>query len=517
MTTNQDELRNECWQQYQSGLDYQRRNGVTDDTLKAYRFYEGDQWYGLESADESMPVYNFIMPLVKYKTAMIALNNMTITYSAPSSDQRQRQIASALNQLAMERWERAKMDSVCWQVVRKAAIAGECFLYFYDGQGGCQVIDNTDVFLADEQQSDLDKQPYILFRERRIVDEVKKTAAKNGVGASQASLIQPDEDDSGYTDESIKKCTCILKLWLADDGLHFIRCTRNAIVQPEQVIKGLYSYPVARLIFNSQYGTARGKGEVLPLIPNQIEVNRSLARRLINGKLTAYSRLIYSSERVLNPKALTEVGSAIEVESGGVSSINDAVGYLSPSPMSSDAASITTELMETTRELAGAGDAALGNFNPELASGVAIIAVRDQAALPLNEQTAAFKQMVEDVALIWYSLWAAYNPLGLTVSYDGVETLIQPDELRELRPNIRVDVSSANPFSKYAREQSLGELFQMGAITFDEYVWALDDDSSVPKTKLKEIIKMRGAVAAQADQQQIDEFARRVREETSAK
>ena len=200
-----------------------------------------------------------------------------------------------------------------------------------------------------------------------------------------------------------------------------------------------------------------------------------------------------------------------------MSSINDAVGYLSPSPMSSDAASITTELMETTRELAGAGDAALGNFNPELASGVAIIAVRDQAALPLNEQTAAFKQMVEDVALIWYSLWAAYNPLGLTVSYDGVETLIQPDELRELRPNIRVDVSSANPFSKYAREQSLGELFQMGAITFDEYVWALDDDSSVPKTKLKEIIKMRGAVAAQADQQQIDEFARRVREETSAK
>ena len=69
---------------------------------------------------------------------------------------------------------------------------------------------------------------------------------------------------------------------------------------------------------------------------------------------------------------------------------------------------------------------------------------------------------------------------------------ISAGQLDILQPQVRVDVSSTNPFSKYAREQSLSQLFSMGHLTFEEYVWALDDDSSVPKSKLEQIIKSRG-------------------------
>ena len=164
-----------------------------------------------------------------------------------------------------------------------------------------------------------------------------------------------------------------------------------------------------------------------------------------------------------------------------MSTIKDAVCYLTPSSMSPDAKLLSDELLSVSKELAGAGDAALGHIDPSTASGSAIIAVRDQAALPLNEQVARFRQFAEDIAFIWYRLWSVYGA-------DGIDK----KQLSRAMPDIRVDIANASPFSKYAREQALERLFSMGHITFEEYVEALDDDSSAPKSKLGNIIKKRG-------------------------
>ncbi len=476
----------QIWGEYETCLDTHMKMGIDDDTVRAYRFYEGDQWYGLESGDEQLPVYNFIAPLVKYKTAMVAMNDMSINYSAPITDDRMQRVCAGLSRIAAQQWERLKMDTKCWDVVKAAMISGDSYIYFYDGAGSCQVLERTDVFLADESNPDISAQPYILIRERKSVKDIRAQAQKNGISKEIYMTILPDED---LDDLGRDKCVSLLKLELVNGDLYFTRSTRTVVYQPRQVVKGLNCYPVASLICSRKRSTARGYGEVLPVIPNQIEINRNLARRLVNAKLTAYSRLIYAGDRIANPKALTEVGTAIEVEGGSINSVKDAVNYLTPSPMAPDAKALSEELLITTRQLAGAGDASLGNIDPTKASGTAIIAVRDQAAIPLNEQTAAFRRLVEDIAMIWYRQWIVYNPEGITLP--GGEK-ISAGQLDILQPQVRVDVSSTNPFSKYAREQSLSQLFSMGHLTFEEYVWALDDDSSVPKSKLEQIIKSRG-------------------------
>ena len=167
--------------------------------------------------------------------------------------------------------------------------------------------------------------------------------------------------------------------------------------------------------------------------------------------------------------------------------VTDIVSYLGAAPMSPDAQALAQELVQQTRDLAGAGDAALGQVNPEKASGAAIIAVRDQAALPLNEQIADFRQFVEDVASIWFELWAAYYPAELS---RGIYAL-SGEELRRLRVEIRIDVSPNSPYSRYAQEQALENLFQKGVITFEEYVAALDENAAAPKQKLEDIIQAR--------------------------
>lgn len=472
--------------EFEACVETHRKLGIEDDTARAYRFYEGDQWYGLESGDEELPVYNFIAPIVRYKTAMVAMNSMSVNYSAPVSDSRVQAICASLSRMAAQKWERLKLDSKCWDVVRDAMIAGDSYLYFYDGDGACQVIDRTDIFMGDESDTDINAQPYIFIKERRSVADVRADAEKNGISKEVALTILADEDDEDYGKD---KCLSLLKMWRVGDDLHFLRTTKTVVYQPETVIRNMRVYPIASLVCNRKRGTARGVGEVLPLIPNQIEINRNLARRLVNAKLTAYSRLVYSADRIVNPTALTEVGTAIEVEGGGVSTIKDAVNYLTPSSMSPDAKALSDELLSVTKDLSGAGDAALGNIDPTQASGSAIIAVRDQAALPLNEHTARFKQFAEDIANIWFRLWIVYNPEGLLLP-DGSEVSVR--ELELMSPDVRIDISNTNPFSKFAREQALEKLFTMGQITFEEYVSALDDDSSVPKSKLEQILKNRG-------------------------
>ncbi len=476
----------ELWSKFEQCEKVHTRMGLDEDTARAYRFYEGDQWYGLESGNEELPVYNFIAPVVKYKTAMVAMNNMCINYNAPFSDESAQRICVSLSDLAMQKWERFKMDSKCWDIVRAAMIGGDSFAYFYNGDGGCQILDRTDVFLGDESIADISGQPYIFIRERKSVSDVKKIATDNGISMQSVADILPDEDEN---DLGSDKCTSLLYMELRDGDLYFTRLTKNVIYQPKQVIKNLNCYPIASFVCARSRGSARGKGEVNPLVANQIEINRNLVRRLMNAKLTAYSRLVYANDRIVNPKALTEVGTAIEVEGGGISTIKDAVNYLTPSSMSPDAKILSDELLSVTKDLSGAGDAALGSIDPTEASGAAIIAVRDQAELPLNEQTAVFRQFVEDIAKIWYRLMVVYNPNGIELP-DGEK--VSADELEALEPGIRIDVSNASPFSKYARNQSVEKLFTMGHITFEEYVSLLDDDSSVPKSKLEHIIKNRG-------------------------
>lgn len=462
--------------------------GLVGDTETAWRFFEGDQWYGLESG-ERLPVYNIIAPSLRYRVANIAMNDMQIYYTPLSSDERTEALARRLNVTAAAWWDRLRMDGVCWKMLKDSVVAGESYLYIYDEDGNCQVLDNTGVFLGDEEQPDIQRQPYIILLERRDAAEVRQSARAMGLPEEQVRLIQPDSAAKKVTTakggEESGKVTCLLYMRKEGQDVYFVRTTRNVVLGEEKCIRGLGCYPLISLVSGRKKGSARGRGEVLPMIANQIEINRNLVRRIVNAKLTAFSRLVYATDKIDNPQDLDQVGSAIAVNDSTVADIHSAVGYISPAPMSGDAKAISDEMISLTRELAGAGSALLGNIDPSTASGAAIIAVRDQAQVPLNENAAAFRRFVEEVAGVWLRLWICYQR---GVFDEGDFTVA---ELVALRPRIRVDATSTTPFSKYAREQALDKLLEGGHITLEEYADALDDGSSVPKAKLTDILRKR--------------------------
>lgn len=515
----------EIWDLYQQGIDYIQKINLVSETDEAHRMYSGDQWYGLQSGSEKMPMHNFIKGTVKYKVAMVAQNTMSAVYSnMGEKDEIITKACDLLNEHFRRMWELAKMDMLSWKIIKDACIQGDSYLYFPGSDvTESQLIDNVNVLLGDEKNTDIQEQPYILIVERRLVSDVKKDAKKNGIKKDQIELIAADEDyqnqlgDKNDVENKNGRCTSLLLMKKDDSGIvHFSRSVRNVIYQPDIILqskdsegnftgKGLTRYQIVPFIWEERKGTARGVGEVKQLIPNQLEVNKTLARRSVSIKQSAFPKLAYKENAIENPKELNVVGASIAVKESSAQNIRDMISYLPSQNMSSDAKNLTDELVTMSRDLAGAGDSAQGSVDPTKASGAAIIAVRDQAALPLNEQLARYKQFVEDLALLWYDIWVAYNPNGLTIELEDeeqgiVQQFIPAEILEKMKINVRIDVSQNNPYSRFAQEQALENLFGMQAITFEEYVEALDDDAAVPKGKLKDIIDKR-AIQQQKEMQ----------------
>lgn len=494
---------NDIWEKYENIKDEHLFLNIDENTKTCFRFYEGDQWYGVEKAGERLPKYNFIRPTVDYKISMVAKNNMSITYS-PQGNSNELQgemymhICENFNSMAKRKWEQSKMDTKMWECVKNSCITGDSYIFFYNSNMDSQIINKENIYFADEKQSDIQKQKYIIIFERRNVDDVKKEAKENGISESDISLITPDDDEFEEYNQKTNKdnlCTSLLYIYKKDGNVHFIKATRHLIYSEDTQIKNMTLYPIASLIWQKKHNSARGVGEVYEMIPNQISTNALLVRREINNKMTGYAKPVFNSDYIENPESITKIGTAIKVSGPAVSNVADVFGYVSPSPMSGEAKQLQEELIAVTQQLHGSGNLLVGQIDPQKASGAAIVAVQEQSAIPLGESSASYQGFIEDIANVWLDMWICYHPDGMKLEYENnglqMNYIIPQHILRKMQFNIRVDISPVNPFSKYAREQSLENALVNNHISFEEFVGALDDDSTAPKGKFEDLIKKR--------------------------
>ena len=527
----------EIWRKYEAGVEQHRKKNLYRRDERCWHFYNGDQWYGMPQGKEELPSENFIKPILKYKIALVATTDTAIVYSSMQDDEQLQQVCKELNRFGGLCWEHAGMDAAKWQVVKAAAITGDSYLYTWDDRPESEavaqdrtprvevrVLDRSAVYLADEQEPDLQKQGWIIVAERRQVGELRKLARENGVSEEMIETIAPDDETETLVNQTTAdevdagegKCTSLVFFRLRDDEdgggrvLEFGRSTRTCVWQPVRPVPGMDLYPIAQMRWEDMPGTARGVGECEQLIPNQIEANKTLARRSLIVKRYGYPTAVYDRDKIANPAALKKVGSAIEAHNLGGVPVNQVVQYLEPRTTSGEGAALQQELITTTRELEGASDSATGQIDVTKTSGEAIKAARDQSALTVNDQSASYKSFVEQMARIWYKIWCAYSTLGLAFAYQDeqgrggiVQVDIPPQALRDLDVEIKVDVSPADPYSILSQQQSLDNALAGGHISFEEWVEALDDNSPVPAAKFRQILQRRQEMAMQQMQAQI--------------
>ena len=516
---NLDELKEtEIWELYERGRNYNRLKGLYSDTDRNYRMYNGNQWEGLKISGIEPVQLNIIKPIVKYKVGIINNNLYMPVYSAENFENKSfKEVANKtcelLNKLAAKVWEKNNMDYKVRSISKHSAINDECPIYVdYEEETNTPIIEllsKNDIFYGNENDPDIQNQPYILIKHRKPVINVVEMARESGISEDELKNIIGDNDtfeESGddSKEEKDDMVTVITKLYKENGTVHFSKSTRYCELKKDSDT-GLTLYPIAHMLWEEKEGYARGEGEVRFLIPNQLEINKTIMRRLLSAKTTAYPQKIVDVTKVQNPSSIDRVGGIIKTNGQTVDDVRKVVGVIQPAQMSADVEKVMNELISTTRELAGAGDIATGDVNPESASGKAILAVQQASQMPVTEQTIALKTTLEDLARIWLDMWKVYADDGLVIDYEESnpmtgETTSQPvkvpyNVLQELQANAKVDITPKSPYDKYAQELSLENMLKAGYFTaerlseLETYVSLLDDDSSMPKSKLEEAIK----------------------------
>ena len=508
----------DIWALYDQCVSYCRMMGIFGDTDRNYRMYNGDQWYGLKIHGVEKVQYNFIKPIVRYKTGIVMTNLYAVNFSSENFENKAfrktgEKICELLNKKAARIWERDYMDMKLRFTVKDAAINDEGVIYVtVDGDTGLpvnEIINKTDIFYGNENDSDIQSQPYILIKQRKPVVEVQRMAEANGVGKAQIMHIIGDNDNIEEAGEAAKyekdnMCTVVTKLYKENGKVRFAQATRYVDIKKDSD-SGLTYYPVAHVLWEERKGSARGEGEVRHLIPNQLETNKTAMRRALTVKNTAYPQKIANMEKISNPGAVNEVGGIIKVKGGAtVDDVAKIFAHVNPAQMSADVEKLQNELIQSTRELAGAGEIVTGDVNPENASGRAILAVQQAAMQPLTEHLLYVKGFVEDLARIWLDIIIAYNDSiqledEQTDPATGEEITqlveVQKVTLQALQASVKVDITPKGAFDKYAQEQSMENLLTNGLFSTQRipelklYVKTLDDDSVMPKQKLETVIE----------------------------
>lgn len=527
MLKDKQEIITDVWRDFEKGRQYNRTKDLYNRTEQNYDFYYGDQAKNLKIGKETPVVLNIIKSIVKYKLGVVNSNAYEIVYNPNSYEEGEdsavlEELCKILSRHSNKVWEQQQVGKKIRECVKDSCINDEGIMHcYYDTENGevvAEVIDKNNIYYGNENDSDIQSQPYIIISYRKPVTQVKEEAIALGIDKEKIELIMSDDEtleQAGYkssTDEVNPMCLVLLKYYKENGTVHYTRSVKSVVLE-ENIDTTLTLYPVAHMVWEDIKGSARGCGAVHYAIPNQIEINKIATRRALAVKISAFAKLVVNNEFVQNAKALEEVGSVIKLKGGAsIDDVRKQVGYLNPSSMSPDAKNLQDDLINTTKELEGAGDVATGNVDPTQASGKAIVAVQQATQQPLNEQVETYKYFIEDIARIWYDMWKSYNVDGVQVMYEQQAengTMIEVpgtftnELLKKLDANVKVDITPKSPYDKFAQEQSIEGLMMNNRITFEEYVEALPDDSVMPKYVLEKILKERQEKQAQIDEMQL--------------
>lgn len=368
-----EEVVTDVWTDYQKGVMYNRNKGLYDDTEQNYNFYFGKQWEGVNVGDEKPIVKNIIKPIVKYKLGVVNTNAYSVVFNPNVFEYVEdreiiESVCKSLTDYTNKIWEIQQVDKKVKTILKDSAINSEGIIHSYFDTSKdeiiVEVIDKNNICYGNENDSDIQSQPYIIIACRTTVKQAREQARVAGIEEEKVELIRQDnetQEQAGYSnimDEVSPMCLVLFKYYKKDGKIYYTKSTKSVILE-ENVLTDMELYPIAHMVWEEVKGSARGNGEVKYNIPNQIEINRIATRRALAVKVSAFNKLIVNIDKIQNPSALDKVGVTIKVKGGTtVDDVKKVAGYLSAQSMSSDASNLQQELQEDTKALANASDVA---------------------------------------------------------------------------------------------------------------------------------------------------------------
>lgn len=494
-----DSSTTKIFDKYENGTRYKEKLNLPSKWNIYNKFKAGEQWANPTKRTATMPrpVFNFIDQVVNHKVASIQNENIKMVFTdSEGIDEQAVQFADLFSKYSETAWEQMKQDELNQEALENSATLGlGIWHYYYDvnSMGGRALeyigelkgenLDPMNVVFGNPNNLRVQDQPYIIIRNRVLINEAKELALSSGVSKEDVTLIVPDKDtkDSSYEKASIEvdgtdKVNLYTMYFKKKDEegntkIYFTKATKGVIVVPE-TDTGIKLYPIAIMNWYKERESIFGRGEVEGLIPNQKLINFLIALESYNHQLTGFPKMIFK-EGAINPNKITnQIGEIIEDMSKG-NGFN--VSYLNPPQIGSKAQNLAELVLQITKDLKGATESNTGEGMGSQLNATAIMLLQKASGVPIEAIKKRFYQVVEDIGRIWEQFWKAkYDTTRIVNVKDSnnkdVPTEFRGADAKEYDMKLKIDIGQASTFTESFTLTALDKFLASGYITFEQYL-----------------------------------------------
>ena len=463
------------WQEYLDGVGFNQQIGLYETVKRNNDFYHDRQWEGVNAPNLPKPIINIIKPAVNYYIAQLVSDDIGVNLECKNLPEVE---AGYINEVVTKELlnilEKTNAAMKHRQLLRNMAVDGDMVLYSYFdplprmgdntlGQIQTEIVYNTDIFFGNPMEGDVQKQPYLMIKQRRLLQSVREEAKKNGCKPED---ILSDQDIYGRVDDPTgekRYVTVLIKFWKENQQVHYCKTTQNAWVKKETNLE--YSlYPIAYASWERARYSYHGISPITGKIQNQITINKIYAMAAIYTQNMAFPKVIYDRQK-LREGWNNDPTKAIAVNGNP----NEAIfNTFRPADMGNQVQSLLKQLLQDTKESMGVFDAALGNVKPDNTS--AIIATQKAASAPLDLQRLDFYQFVEDCVRIWLDMMATDYGIRQVILESDVNQPMQQAAtfdfrvLQQAQYQLAIDIGASSYWSELMQVQTLDNLMNLHII-----------------------------------------------------
>lgn len=491
---------------YESGVRFKESLGLYETVDKNERFFAGDQWAGVDAKDLPKPVINFLKRAVQQKVSEVNANPVGVNFEAPaypndspilsdSGKNFEETDVKIINAMFDDDCNRINLASLTLDGLFDAAVSGDFIIYnWFDsaaetgqaakGLFSAQSIDNVNFYPGNPNETDVQKQPYIIITRREPLQQVIKEARANGLSPKQAQSIISDSKSAFQSGDIGKrelagsdseKCLTFTYFVKKGGRVYAQKTTGDTVIRPLFDTK-LSRYPFAVMNWEKRKNCCFGISEIEGLIPAQRYINQMYAMAMLFTMQSACPKAIFNQGMV---KAWSNaVGTAIAVNGD----INSAVKYLEPPRLPDDIYNLPEKLMNTTLKMLGFSNIELGDINPTNTS--AIVMAREASGMPVRNIKARFYTLIGDFARNWLDMLTAFVTVPRFVRVDGQTGVFDPSVFHGRLISVKVDVGAASAWSEINCVSTLNSLFSQGVINAKQYAERLPDGYLPMRDKL---------------------------------
>jgi len=544
--TTREELAKNIWNEWQQGLEYQKKIRLKETCEQCVDFLEGRQWAPATERTKNLPrpVINIIEYIVNGKKANILSSKISTIYKPLiySEDEggKATEGATSFTNFASHIRKEIKQEDLDNQAILDGLTKGTyIFHYFWDKEkktgiakfdGGLngQIIEPLSIVFANPKQKDEQKQKWIIIQSRENVKTLKDIAINNGITKTEAELITSDDDtEKNYDAEEQtgeEYATVLTKYFRKNGEVYYIKSAQNMIIQPETALTPnaenvklqideedntnedleqvdidkvekkenfrITLYPIIVASYREREKSIYGRGEVEALMPTQKAINFDYAMMQMATQNLGFPKVLIRP-RALQGKQITNAPGEVITD---YSPSFDGIRYLNPPNFSSTPLNIADKLIEVTRMVTGATEVANGEILGSNMSGSAIVALQTQAKVPIEDMQRRFWRVHEKIARVWEQFFKAYYNFNIEYVVEDENGQAQSDIFNgamysDMEFETTIDVGAGSAYSESLSINLLESALQRGDITFDDYIELYPDTAMPFKAKLKQIRK----------------------------